>query len=163
MARKYFELEDPMGKTLVLENSLDLTVTGVAVDVPPNAHYHFDFLVPLLNIGDIFKATGNQWGWTGWYWNPVHTYVLLPERYTAEEFDGELKHFVSKNFPEGLRDGNTLATQPLTSIHMESNLYQEIEPGRSKSSIQIAISIAVFILLIASINFVNLMGLPSVY
>jgi putative ABC transport system permease protein len=163
MARKYFELEDPMGKTLVLENSLDLTVTGVAVDVPPNAHYHFDFLVPLLNIGDIFKATGNQWGWTGWYWNPVHTYVLLPERYTAEEFDGELKHFVSKNFPEGLRGGNTLATQPLTSIHMESNLYQEIEPGRSKSSIQIAISIAVFILLIASINFVNLMGLPSVY
>lgn len=155
-AFKYFGEEDPMGKTLRLENSLDLTVTGVAKDVPPNSHFHFDFLIPLLNIGDIFQATGNNWGWTGWYWNPVHTYVLLPERYTELDFNDELKKFVAKNFPAGLREQNELYTQPLRSIHLNSNLYQEIEPGRSESSIQIAISIAAFILLIASINFVNL-------
>jgi len=155
-ARKYFGTEDPMGKTLRLENSLDLTVTGIAKDTPPNSHFHFDFLIPLLNIGDIFKATGNQWGWTGWYWNPVHTYVVLPERYTAESFEGELKKFVTKNFPEALREQNELSMQGLPSIHLQSNLYQEIEPGRSESSIQIAIAIGAFILLIASINFVNL-------
>lgn len=156
MATKYFGDEDPIGKTLKLENSLDLTVTGVAKDVPSNAHFHFDFLIPLLNIGDIFEATGNQWGYEGWYWNPVHTYVLLPERYTAFDFDQELKSFVIKHFPERLRDLNELHTQSLTDIHLQSHLYQEIEPGRSESSIHIAISIAVFILLIASINFVNL-------
>ncbi len=156
MATKYFGDADPMGKTLELENALELTVTGVAKDVPSNSHFHFDFLIPLLNIGDIFQATGNQWGWTGWYWNPVHTYVLLPERYTELTFNDELKKFVAKNFPEGLRDENELHTQRLTDIHLRSNLYQEIEPGRSESSIQIAISIAAFILLIASINFVNL-------
>ncbi|MEQ8425368.1 MAG: ABC transporter permease, partial [Cyclobacteriaceae bacterium] len=155
-AFKYFGDEDPLGKTIKLENSLDLTVTGVAKDVPPNSHFHFDFLIPLLNIGDIFQATGNNWGWTGWYWNPVHTYVLLPERYSGTDFNGELKKFVAKNFPEGLREQNELYTQPLNSIHLHSTLYQEIEPGRSESSIQIAISIAAFILLIASINFVNL-------
>ena len=156
IARKYFGEADPMGKTLRLENSMDLTVTGVAKDVPPNSHFHFDFLIPLLNIGDIFEATGNQWGWRGWYWNPVHTYVLLPDRYSETDFNNELKNFVTKNFPEGLRDQNELYVQPLSSIHLHSNLYQEIEPGRSESSIHIAISIAAFILLIASINFVNL-------
>jgi len=156
MAFKYFGDVDPMGKTLTLENNMDLTVTGVAQDVPPNSHFHFDFLIPLLNIGDIFQATGNQWGWTGWYWNPVHTYVLLPERYTEDMFNDELKKFVTKNFPQGLRDENELHMQRLTDIHLRSNLYQEIEPGRSESSIHIAVSIAAFILLIASINFVNL-------
>lgn len=155
-AKKYFGAEDPMGKVLKLENSLELTVTGVARDVPPNAHFHFDFLVPLLNIGDIFMATGNQWNYEGWYWNPVHTYVLLPERYSVSDFDSELKKFVLKHFPERLREINELHTQPLTDIHLQSNLYQEIEPGRSESSVHIAISIAAFILLIASINFVNL-------
>jgi len=156
MANKYFGEEDPLGKTLKLENSLDLTVTGVAKNAPPNSHFHLDFLIPLLNIGDIFEATGNQWGYEGWYWNPVHTYVLLPERYAASDFDQELKDFVVKHFPERLRDLNELHTQALTGIHLQSNLYQEIEPGRSESSIHIAISIAAFILLIASINFVNL-------
>lgn len=136
IARKYFGDADPMGKTLELENNLYLTVTGVAEDVPANSHFHFDFLIPLLNIGDIFEATGNQWGWIGWYWNPVHTYVLLPERYTEATFNDELKKFVAKNFPEGLRDENELHTQRLTDIHLRSNLYQEIEPGRSESSIQ---------------------------
>ncbi len=155
-AVKYFGTEDPLGKTLKLENSLELTVTGIAQDTPPNSHFHFDFLIPLLNIGDIFKATGNSWGWTGWYWNPVHTYVLLPERYSAADFNLELQKFVTKNFPDGLSEQNELYLQPLSDIHLRSNLYQEIEPGRSEMSVQIAISIGAFILLIASINFVNL-------
>lgn len=161
-ARRYFGDQDPVNHTIALENALDLTVTGVVEDVPSNSHFHFDLLVPLLNIGDIFEATGNRWGWEGWYWNPVHTYLVLPERYEAAQFEKELENFVNKNFPENLREGNFMLMQSLTDIHLNSHLYQELEVNGSEESITIAISIGLFILIIASINFVNLTTASSI-
>ncbi len=155
-ARKYFGNGDPVGETIWLENMLPLTVTGVAADAPANSHFHFDFLVPLLNIQDIFDATGNTWGFDGWYWNPVHTYVKLPERYGEVQFRGLLSDFADKHMPENLRPVIDFNIQPLTSIHFTTDLYQELEPHRSRSSVYIAACIALFILLIAGINFINL-------
>ena len=156
MAQKYFPGEDPIGKVIQFENSLDFTVRGVAKDVPVNSHFHFEFLAPLLNIGEIFKASGNRWHWEGWYWNPVHTYVKLPKRLEAQQFDAELAEFVIKNFPPNLAPGIELKLQPLRDIHLKSNLYQELESNSSERSILVALSIAGFILLIAAINFINL-------
>lgn len=155
-ARKFFGSEDPVGQTLWLENSLPLTVTGVAKDAPANSHFHFDFLIPLLNIQDIFDATGNNWQFQGWYWNPVHTYIKLPERYSEEQFRGTLPEFKEKHMPEHLQPMIDFDIQPLSDIHFTTNLYQELEPHRSRSSVYIAACIAVFILLIAGINFINL-------
>jgi len=156
VAKKYFGDNDPIGKTLELENSLELTVTGVSQETPHNSHFKFDILIPLLNISDIFKSLGINWSWKGWYWNPVHTYMILPERYNPIQFNEELSTFVQKNFPERFRKNVTLTLQPLTDIHLQSNLYQEIEVNRDKKSIFVALSIAIFILIIASINFINL-------
>jgi len=155
-AQKYFGDQDPMGETLYLEGSLPLTVTGIAADAPANSHFHFDFLVPLLNIQDIFDATGTTWNFVGWYWNPVHTYIKLPERYTEAQFRDELIPFADKHLPENLRSMIDFHVQPITDIHFTTNLYQELEPHRSRMSVYIAACIALFILVIAAINFINL-------
>ncbi len=155
-AKRYFGEEDPYGKVIWLENKLPLTVTGIAEDAPANSHFHYDFLVPLLNIGDIFQATGNNWNWEGWYWNPVHTYIRLPERYEADQFRGMLTDFGQEHLPDQLRDMILFNIQPLADIHFSTDLYQELEPHRSRSSVYIAGCIALFILLIAGINFINL-------
>ena len=155
-ANRYFGSTDVIGQTLILENSLELTVTGVSKDVVANSHFHYDFLIPLLNLEDIFKATGNNWGWQGWYWNPVHTYVTLPERYNINDFQSYLKEVVNDHFPKQIVDLSDLYLQPLSEIHTTTDLYQELEPTISKESIYIAAVIAGFILLIAAINFINL-------
>ena len=155
-ASRYFGREDPVGKTIWLENKLPLTVKGVAKDAPANSHFHFDFLVPLLNIQDIFNATGNSWNFVGWYWNPVHTYIKLPEQLDREQFQAMLPEFINTHVSEQLREMMTFTAQPLADIHFTTNLYQELEPHRSKSSVYIAACIAIFILVIAAINFINL-------
>lgn len=155
-ANRYFGSIDVLGQTLILENSLELTVTGVSKDVVANSHFHYDFLIPLLNLEDIFKATGNNWGWQGWYWNPVHTYVTLPGRYTVDNFEDYMKAVVQDHFPKQIVDLSELYLQPLNEIHTTTDLYQELEPTISKASIYIAAVIAGFILLIAAINFINL-------
>ncbi len=153
-ARRYFGDEDPIGQTLLLETTLPITVTAITKDTPPNSHFKYDILVSSGNLRDIFVATGNRFGWSGWYWNPVQTYLLLPERLSQADVDQQLPEFTKKYFPERVRPDMYL--QPLTSIHLGSHLYQELEVNRSESSIYIALSIAIFILLIASINFINL-------
>lgn len=155
-ANRYFGSIDVLGQTLILENSLELTVTGVSKDVVANSHFHYDFLIPLLNLEDIFKATGNNWGWQGWYWNPVHTYVTLPERYAVDDFEIYMQQVVKDHFPQQIVDLSALYLQPLLDIHTTTDLYQEIEPTISKESIYIAAVIAGFILIIAAINFINL-------
>ncbi|MEQ9165047.1 MAG: ABC transporter permease [Fulvivirga sp.] len=155
-ANRYFGNVDVLGQTLILENSLELTVTGVTKDVVANSHFHYDFLIPLLNLEDIFKATGNNWGWQGWYWNPVHTYVTLPERYAVDDFEAYMQQVVKDHFPQQIVDLSALYLQPLVDIHTTTDLYQEIEPTISKESISIAAVIAGFILIIAAINFINL-------
>ncbi len=155
-AMRYFGTTDVLGKSLLLENDLQLTMTAVTEDVPPNSHFHYDLLVPLLNIGDIFKATGNNWSYTGWYWNPVHTYVVLPERFDKSQLEAHFPGFVKDHFPASVVDGSGLELQAMTDIHFDTEHYQQIEAGVSKSSIYIAAAIALFILLIAAINFINL-------
>lgn len=155
-ARRYFGDEDPVGKTVWLENSLPLTVTAVAEDPPTNSHIQFEFLVPLLNLRDIFTATGNTWGWEGWYWNPVHTYLVLPPHLSEQSLRQYLDKMVQDHFPQGIRNRSKLGLQPGKDIHFTTDLYQELSPNRSQGSISTAMAIGVFILLIACFNYVNL-------
>ena len=155
-AMRYFGTTDVLGENLLLENQLQLTVTAVTEDVPANSHFHYDLLIPLLNIGDIFDATGNSWGYEGWYWNPVHTYVVLPDRFDKSQLEAHFPGFIKDHFPASIVESTSLELQAMTDIHFDTEHYQQIEAGVSKSSIYIAAAIALFILLIAAINFINL-------
>lgn len=161
MAKKYFGDEPAMGKTVYFENKLPLTVTGIAKDPPLNSHFRFDFLSTLMNIGEVFEATGNRFGDKGWYWNPCHTYVKVPQGMTQQQLQQMTDDFIPKHFSARMAPWLEFPLQKLTDIHLTSQLYQEIEPNRDFKSIYIAVAIAVFIIIIAVINFMNLSAARS--
>lgn len=161
MAQKYFGDEPAMGKTIHFENSLALTVTAIAKDPPINSHFRFEFLSTLMNIDEVFQATGNRFGDKGWYWNPCHTYALVPEGLSQEQLQAYVVDFIPKYFPPRMAPYLEFPLQKLTDIHLTSQLYQEIAVNRDYKSIYIAVAIAVFIIIIAVINFMNLTAARS--
>jgi len=154
MARKYFGNENPIGKTLRFEDKRDLTVTGVLENIPYNSHIQVDFLASFQTLDDpeiMAPRLRNTW-----VWNPTWTYILLDENTDPENLEAQLPAFVQKYFPESRRDHVTLKLQPLTKIHLYSNLSNELQPPSDISYVYTFSAIAVIILLIACTNFINL-------
>ena len=152
MAVKYFGDEDPMGEILKFEEVAPLKVSGVIEDVPTQSHYIFDFIG---SMSSVKAAYGGRLPQT-WVWNPCWTYMLLAKGATPDMLEKEFAGFVEKYFYDAEKDNVTLYLQSLTSIHLESRLDYEIEQNSNRSYIYILTSIALFLLLIAAINFMNL-------
>jgi putative ABC transport system permease protein len=162
-ARKYFGNENPVGQLLkVGELEENFEVTGVVRGFPENSHFKFNILGSMTSIylADI----------TRWLGNNNYTYIRLePGRDPAEleakfpelvaqHMGSELEEILGLTMEEFFATGNTYGyyLQPLQDIHLNSDLQFEIEPGGSRSSVFIFSIIAVFLILIASINFMNL-------
>jgi putative ABC transport system permease protein len=146
IAKKYFGTENPIGKTLQADQFLDnLKVTGVIKDVPRNSHFHFDFAIPLSKLGGDKDAD--------WDWYEFYTYVRVKPYTNIAAFTKKIQTIYQQNDSAGK---NIYYTQPLTSIHLTSNLKSEIEPNSNKLYVYIFSIIAIFIVLIAGINYVNL-------
>ena len=152
MAKKYFEDEDPMGKVLEFQGNQNLMVTGVLEDTPSNAHFQFDFIASFSSLKQSF---GGSYPRT-WYWNPCWTYIVLEENTTKEEFESQFPDFVLKYFPDFVKEDITLQLQPIEDIHLHSKLDYEITANSDAKNIYIFGLVAVFVLLIAAINFINL-------
>lgn len=163
MASKYFGDDDPLGKTLRLDNREDYTVTGVFKDIPSNSHFHAEFILSL----QIDPGGSNDY----WLGNMNYiTYILLQKNYNYKNLEAKFPLMVKKYIgPELLMyTGNSLEDflskgnkagfylQPLTDIHLYSDLLGELEPNGDIKYVLIFSAIAVFILLIACINFINL-------
>ena len=152
MAAKYFEQEDPIGKVLEFQGQQDLQVTGILEDAPSNAHFQYDFIVSFSSL----KSWYNGGYPNSWYWNPCWTYILLEENTNKEQFEEQLPAFVDKYFPEFIRPDVQLELQPLQDIHLYSKLDYEIQANSDIKTIYIFGVIALFVLFIAAINFINL-------
>ena len=160
MARKYFGNQDPVGQTLTMGSMGLYRVTGVCQDVPLNTHFHYDFFAALqLNeLGDKWLANG------------VKTYLVLRKGYPVRALIArnseiinkyiapEIKFFTGESLSEFLQKGNSflLRYQPITDIHLHSHLEYEAEPNSDIKYIYIFMAIALFILTLACINFINL-------
>ncbi|SNT17126.1 putative ABC transport system permease protein [Ekhidna lutea] len=152
MAKKYFTDEDPMGKTLEFQGNHHLLVTGVLEDTPKNAHFKFDFIV---SFSSLKKNYGGGYP-TTWYWNPCWTYIVLEENTGKEEFEAQLEPFVLKYFPDFIKEDIELQLQPIEDIHLHSKLDYEITGNSDIKNVYIFGLVAIFVLIIASINFINL-------
>lgn len=156
-ARKYFGDNDPMGK-IVKVDSYSLKVTGICKDVPSNSHLDFDLVMP------ISIYTTAPW-FNGWMNNNNFTYVELDEHTTKAKLEQRFPAFMDKYMKNemdamGLRF--KLSLTPLTEIYFqESTTFDNVRHG-DKRVVLIFLSIAAFILLIASINFVNLSTIRAV-
>ncbi|AYB34671.1 ABC transporter permease [Chryseolinea soli] len=154
MAKKYFGDESAMGKYLKFQGNTNLLVTGVMRDIPLNTHFQFDCLISLLTFDEVYDPRVPQrWHW---YWNPCWTYLLLRDPSDAPQLQAALPAFVKKYFPEFVRNDVTMELFPMTDIHLKSHMDYEIQPNSSLTTLYVFGSIAIFVLLIACINFVNL-------
>ncbi len=152
MAKKYFVDEDPMGKTLEFQGNQNLMVTGVLEDTPKNAHFQFDFIVSFSSLKSSFRGRYPS----SWYWNPCWTYIVLEENTKPEDLTVQFPDFVQKYFPDFIKDDIELQLQPIEDIHLKSKLDYEIAANSDEKNIYIFGLVAIFVLFIAAINFINL-------
>ncbi len=145
MANKYFGNEDPMGKTLTVNNQMDLQVTGLIKNVPSQSSLQFDCLVPFVIAFAPKFIEPEHWGG-----NPLETYVLLHKGSDRPMVEQKITAIVEKHMPQETVKID-FHLYPLTKKH----LYSPQGGGRIQS-IVIFSAIALFVLLIACINFMNL-------
>ncbi len=153
-ARKIFGTQDPKGETLNLSFPGDVKITGVIRDVPRNSHFRFNYLVPLGNLEKRFEQYFTQWetiiGWS---------YLLVEEETDLAVLDQKLQAVAEKHSgAEARRFGHTFEYHPqkITNIHLKSRFLAEIEPNGNILYVYVFSIVALFILVIACINFMNL-------
>ncbi|UCC38314.1 MAG: ABC transporter permease [Candidatus Aminicenantes bacterium] len=154
MAKKYFGEEDPIGNVLNINNEYDFTVTGVVKNVPNNSHLTFDMLCSFETYAESNKRDMHNWLSINNY-----TYILLQEGYDYKQLEQKFPEMIKKHAGNALKyvKGEIVVSlQPLTSIHLHSNLMQEVQGNSSIVYVYIFAAIAIFILAIACINFMNL-------
>jgi putative ABC transport system permease protein len=162
-ATKYFGKEDPIGKRLSLEADTNLyTVTGVVQNVPGNSHFKFDMLGSLSSLG--FSRS------TFWLNHNIYTYVVLNRNLTKTGLEAKLPEMILKYVGPQIKEavgitledfqkaGNQFSyeLEPLKDIHLKGAPQYSIEPSGSTTNVYIFAVIALLILVIAVINYVNL-------
>ncbi|MGZ3871763.1 MAG: ABC transporter permease [Mucilaginibacter sp.] len=162
-AIKYFGSENPVNKTIQLDNPKhDFKVTGVFKAFPANSHMHPEILMSFNTLKDT-AIYGEKQLETNYGNNAFYTYLLFPKDYNINRVKTQLPNFLDKyvHFPgmPGNIKTHTLAKlelQNLTDIHLRSHLDDEIEENGDIKRVYIFSAIALFILLIACINYMNL-------
>ena len=151
-AERYFGKEDPIGKILRAEEGLDFEVTGVIGNIPSQSHFKFD----MLGSMSTFRQLGGGELPRTWIWNPCWTYVLLPENVSPDLLEKEFTDFYLNHYPDLSDQDVTLYLQQLTDIHLESDHDYEMHPNSKILYVYILWAIAIIVLVLACINFMNL-------
>ncbi len=159
MADKYFGEENPIGEVITGDDVYEFTVTGIMRDMPKNSHFHFDFLASYASLApnNLYNepATMQNQGFS----HDLYTYLLLREGVAPEDLEREFPGFLDRYLGELLKAVGIEARpylQPITDIHLHSNMEAEIAANSSIRYVYIFSCLAVFILLIACVNFMNL-------
>ncbi len=164
VAKKYFGTEDVLGKAISFKdgNNPPLKITGVMDKMPANAHFHFDILASMTGFPDSKSPS--------WMQSEFYTYLLLQPGYDYKKLEAKLPQVVEKymgpqilqamgmSFAKFRESGNAIGLylQPLTDIHLHSDFAYDLSPAGDIRYIYIFSAIALFMLLIACINFMNL-------
>ncbi|HEY0741348.1 MAG TPA: ABC transporter permease [Chryseosolibacter sp.] len=159
VANKYFGSGDPIGKQLTLHrgDASVFEVTGVFANVPENSHIKFDFLVSY----EIINAWTENESETSWNWYDFYSFVLLKPGTDVKSLQAKWDAYLAKTRAEEWNKQNRkqeFILRPLTDIHLYSNLLYETSPQdlRDGDAVYAVSVVAVFILLIAWINYINL-------
>lgn len=161
-AKRYFGEQSALGKELEMEIAgmeFDLQVRGVMQDMPANSHFQVDFLTSMIPVVQFY---GGQEAFMGNFGsNNFSTYLKLAEGVDAKSFEDKLAGMIDRHMGEtaqGVPMSQTtdLFMWPIEDIHLYSNLDSEIEANGNIDYVYIYGAVALFILLIACINFMNL-------
>jgi len=161
-ALKYFGTNNVVGRSLTFDNKGYYKITGVIRDIPQQSHFNFDFFISMSTFAD---SQSNEW-----LRSDYNTYVLLRQATDAKKLETALPAFLARFSGDQMRaqmnmdmvaferSGNyfRLNLTPLTDIHLKSNCTGELGPNGTIQYIYVFSAIALFILLIACVNFMNL-------
>ncbi len=152
LASSLFGAEDPMGKTVRVDSADYFTVTGILKDLPPNTEFTFQYLLPWSYVDQLgWDAVGGTWQYTN-----SGAYVLLKPGASETEFNKKVRYIAHRHIASGAGADLEIFANPIAREH----LYSKSENGQLVAggirTVQLFIIIAVFILLIACINFMNL-------
>jgi len=164
VADKFFPDEEALGKTLILDNNMNMKITAVYEDIPANTHFHFDILIAMEGLEESKRPV--------WYSNNFQAYMLLREGANPQAVNEKLTRLVVERAMPQLGEilggdfsiekfeaaGNKMEyrLQRLLDIHTKSSLQGEFEPNFDITYVYLFSAIALFILIIACINFMNL-------
>ena len=162
IAKKYFGSENPIGKSLELDNRVNYRVTAVMEPIPHNSHFNFDCF---LSMSTLERSRANEWLSANF-----NTYVVLNENTAPrdveakfptlfkEHIGGEVQKYVGITYEDFIEQGNQVhfSLMPMTKIHLHSDLSDELGVNSDVRYVYIFSAIGLFILLLACINFMNL-------
>lgn len=155
-ARKYFGEQDPIGKRLNLNNFVDLEVIAVIEDLPKNTHLQLDMIASFETFKGFF-ANNPTFFDTQWVWVAGWMYFTVDDEKEAEKINAALPDFVKRHFPPTLADtGLELHLQHANDIHLTSSRELEFKQNGNIQHVYLFSFIAILVLIIAVINFMNL-------
>ncbi|WP_069131555.1 ABC transporter permease [Rhodohalobacter halophilus] len=156
VASVYFGEEDPIGKTLHFEGRIALTISGLMKEWPDQSHFKADFLTSFETLRRIW---GNYDQLSDrWRWNPVWTYLMVEPNVDIIQLEENIREATRPYYEEYFTGAESvdLALQPLSGIWLSGGFESEIEPVSSELNLYIFGIVAIFILVLACINFINL-------
>ena len=161
IAAKYFGETNPVGKPLRVSGGVfsgDFVVTGVVEKLPVNSHLQFDFLLPIqfiLENSRLYKERDN-----GWDWPHFVTYVTVNGTANLNEVGSKLEQLIATHQGEELARSNSrreVGLQPLADVHLKSNFPKDLASNHGDiQNVRFFAIIAIFILLMAWVNYINL-------
>ncbi|MBS1232270.1 MAG: FtsX-like permease family protein, partial [Bacteroidetes bacterium] len=150
LAKKLFGDEDPIGKTVRSENQRVLKVTGIIKDIPGNTHLKFDYLISFLTMYSLRNDIDRSWTILNYY-----SYLQLSDGIKAKDFENKLPSIVTKYHDKNSKNRRYFLI-PLREIHFATEITNSSIPTIDRKLIFMLVSIAFLILVIASINHINI-------
>ncbi|MFZ5517558.1 MAG: ABC transporter permease [Candidatus Zhuqueibacterota bacterium] len=149
-AEKYFGNHDPIGKVLTLEKNSDVTVTGVVQNVPRTSSMRFDFLISMETARSLYHLTDD------WKQNQLATFVLLSEEFDRVQFEAKFQSLIKKYLGDTPESPKKMYLFPFLSFRLDSEHITSFLSSSNRAGIVIILGIGIILLLIVSINFINL-------
>lgn len=160
LAKKYFGNENPLGKIVKVDGKHDYQVTGVFEDLPVNTHMRINALMSFVTLTKLWNDPVMSWSWDGFL-----TYVLLHPQATAQAVKAKIPALAEKQSGEEMKRFNAgiaFDMQPITDIHLDSDFMMEFKPNGNRQSTYFLSVVAILILVIAWINYINLSTAKSI-
>ena len=156
-ALRYFGTTDAYGETVTLvdDEVHDYLITGVVKDVPLNSHFHYDYLISLKTLETLWPNAR----WTAWNWDYFHTYIKVLPWIDTEDLEKRINQSVADFGKEVFQAGNyhmDFQFQNIRDIHLQSNLGRELSTNGNGQLLGYLKIIALFVIVLAWVNYINL-------
>jgi putative ABC transport system permease protein len=156
IARKHFKDENPIGQVLLFNEKVELEIEGVIKDMPLNSHFRMDIMIPFETLLELTNRKGDLFNWNN---SSYYTYILLQDNSDPEDLEEKFPAIMSKYSVDEHKIGghsSRLYLEKFSRIHLHSDIHFDLGQTVDINRIYIYSTIAILILLIACINYMNL-------